>query len=92
MSSSGLALRKLTGCLQDAWSSVGCFGDEYHTVSEGTGGTRRLSDDLQSMYQLFFIDISEYTCIMLIFAKIKETQQKSMKANKYHYKSMKIGG
>ena len=54
MSSSGLALRKLTGCLQDAWSSVRCFGDEYDTISEGTGGARRLSDDLQSMYQLIF--------------------------------------
>ena len=57
VSSSGLALRKLTGCLQDAWSSVGCFGDEYHTISEGTGDARRLSDDLQSTYEPIFIDL-----------------------------------
>ena len=54
VSPSDLALLKLTGCLQDAWSSVGCFGDDYHTISEDMGGARRLADDIQSTYQLIF--------------------------------------
>ena len=53
---SDLALRKLAGCLQDAWSGAGCFGDDYHTILEDMGGAQRLSDDLQSTYQLIFID------------------------------------
>ena len=48
VSPSDLALLKLTGCLQDVWSRVGRFGDDYHTISEDTDGVRRLSDDLQS--------------------------------------------
>ena len=36
-----LAPLKYTGCLQDAWSSVGCFGDAYHTISEDAAGAWR---------------------------------------------------
>ena len=36
-----MALLEHTGCLQDAWNSVGCFGDDSHTISEGTGGAWR---------------------------------------------------
>ena len=36
-----LALLKHTGCLQDAWNSVGCFGDDYHTTSEDAAGAWR---------------------------------------------------
>ena len=80
-----LALLKHTGCLQDAWNSVGCFRNDYHTISEDTGGARRLSDDTQSMYQLIF-----HWCfrVFVDFAKIKETQQKSMKINKKQWKSV----
>ena len=54
VSPSDLALRKLTGCLQDDWSSVGCFGDDYYTISEDVSGARRLAHDIQSTYQPIF--------------------------------------
>ena len=89
VSPSDLALRKLTGCLQDAWSSVGCFGDDYHTISEGTGGARRLSDDLQSMYQLVFHWCFRVLCwFSRKSRKLSKNQWKWTKINKNLWKSV----
>ena len=33
-----LSNTSIFGCLQDVWNSVGCFGDDYHTISKDTGG------------------------------------------------------
>ena len=53
-----VALLKHTGCLQDARNSVGCFGDDYHTISEDTGGAWRLLMTCSRCVNRFSIDFS----------------------------------
>ena len=78
---SDLKLLKLTGCLQDAWSSVACFGDDYHTISEARavpGGALMSEMTCSRCVNCVFIDFSLF---WLVFMKIIEKLGKSAKPN-----------
>ena len=92
MSPSDLSLLKLTGCLQDTWSGVGCFGDDYHTVShyqtESTGGARRPLMTCSQCTSWVSIDFSlgfaDFPSFSLIFMKTNQNNEKSMKTQLTH--------
>ena len=85
-----MALLKHTGCLQDAWNSVGCFGDDYHTISEDIGGAWRPLMACTWCVNRFSIDFHgvfvEFPWFLQIFMIFLENYEKSMKLNKNQWK------
>ena len=81
MSPSDLTFLKLTGCLQDARSGEGCFGVDYHTISEARavpGGALMSEMTCSRCVNCVFIDFSLF---WLVYMKINEKLGKSAKPN-----------
>ena len=81
-------------CLQDAWNSVGCFGDDYYAISDDPDGARGPLMTCRRCVNWFLLIFhwvfDDFHCFSWISMKINGNWWKSMKNCEKQWKPMEI--